>query len=126
MTIYTGTVLAYRLNVRNAPNTGGVVWNTLQQNDVVTANEKVSGWWRLTSITRNGQAIALPIGDWYSYEGDTNGFIRQDSAVEEPPSGETFMVEIYDGETLVGSEEVDALSVNGTLDGDAVLEYTAP
>jgi hypothetical protein len=74
-----GQVTAGALNIRRLPNsdnTTNPAIGQLKLNDVITADFKANGWWHLQSITRSGSGIALPSADCYSYEGDTQGYIK--------------------------------------------------
>ena len=122
--IRDGLPIGSKVNIRD---TGGATLG----NDIGDLLQGQVGYGDETMGTLDGQYYCLKITSGatvgWAYArwnwNDTNAII---STVEEPPSGETFVVEIYDGDALVKSNEVDALNVNGTLDGDAVLEYTTP
>ena len=74
-----GTVITASLKVRTAPVDGAVIGG-LSLNDLVEADRKENGWWHLTMI----RGVAT-VGENWSYEGATQGYIRTDSDV--PPTG---------------------------------------
>jgi len=122
MTTYTGTVLVYSLYIRDNPNPSANALGGLSRDDKVTADFKTNGWWHLTSIVRDGVSIPLPGAENYSYEGATNGYIRQNS---EDDGGQK-VVEIWVNDVLVQSAEVDELTANGLLADTQTINYQYP
>lgn len=85
--MYKGTVLANpSLNIRATPS--GTYLGKLNLNDKVEASVIVTGWWKLSKITRGGVNIPLPAPDCYAYEGSTHGYIRLDETIVDPPVGD--------------------------------------
>ena len=123
MTTYTGTVLVYSLYIRDNPNPSANALGGLSRDDKVTADFKTNGWWHLTSIVRDGMSIPLPGAENYSYEGATNGYIRQDS---EDGSGDKKTVEIWVDDVLVQSAEVSELTASGLLGDVQTINYQYP
>jgi len=121
MTTYTGTVLV-SLYIRDNPNPSANALGGLSRDDKVTADLKTNGWWHLTNITRDDVLIPLPGAENYSYEGATNGYIRQDS---EDDGGQK-VVEIWVNDVLVQSAEVDELTANGLLADIQTINYQYP
>ena len=72
---------------------------------------------------RDGVSIPLPGAENYSYEGATNGYIRQDS---EDGSGDKKTVEIWVDDVLVQSAEVSELTASGLLGDVQTINYQYP
>ena len=79
--IYQGTVIATAgLNVRSSPN--GTKLFAMPYLTKIEADKVENKWWHLTRI--NGASIS---GENWSFEGETQGYIRTDAVIEpEPPS----------------------------------------
>jgi len=122
MTTYTGTVLVYSLYIRDNPNPSANALGGLSRDDKVTADFKTNGWWHLTSIVRDGVSIPLPGAENYSYEGATNGYIRQNS---EDDGGQK-VVEIWVDGILVKTSSVDDFIASGSLSGNQTIYYQFP
>ena len=117
-----GTVLAYSLYIRDNPNPSANALGGLSRDDKVTADFKTNGWWHLTSIVRDGVSIPLPGAENYSYEGATNGYIRQNS---EDDGGQK-VVEIWVDGILVKTSSVDDFIASGSLSGNQTIYYQFP